>query len=308
MTILVGVHPGHRSLAVLHTADMLARSLDDDIVVAAVTRRGWPPTAWGTDAEWSQYARDAANVVLDHAASVLSPEIPVRYVLHEASSGRRGILELVEQYDATLVVLGSSSAGAMSRIALGSEADALLHVSPVPVALAPRGYRLPRGTAVGRVTAAYSGSDTSADVVIGAAGFAATAGAALRVASFAVLPDAPVTARVGLDAANAVRQTWAEQIGVEVAALLDRIAGLSVRPPSVEAVVGMGGNWPEAVEDVDWVPGDILAVGSSGTGPLARVFLGSHAAKVVRNAPVPVIVVPRASAAELAARAGGAAD
>lgn len=304
MTILVGVHPGHRSVSVLHTADMLARSLDDDLVVAVVVPRTWPPTAWGTDAEWSQYARDSANIVLDHAATVLSPEVSVRYVLHEASSGRRGILELAEQYDATLVVLGSSSAGAMSRIALGSETDALLHVSPVPVALAPRGYRLPRGTAVRRVTAAYSGSDTSADVVIAAAGFAATASAALRVASFAVMPDAPVTARVGLDAEAAVRRGWADQISADVGGLLDRIASLSARTPAVESVVGMGSDWAAAVEDVEWTPGDILIVGSSGAGPLARVFLGSHAAKVVRNAPVPAVIVPRASAAELAARAG----
>ncbi|WP_251438971.1 MULTISPECIES: universal stress protein [unclassified Microbacterium] len=37
-------------------------------------------------------------------------------------------------------------------------------------------------------------------------------------------------------------------------------------------------------------------VGSSGLNPLARVFLGSHGAKIVRNAGVPVLVVPRSAA------------
>ena len=39
--------------------------------------------------------------------------------------------------------------------------------------------------------------------------------------------------------------------------------------------------------------GDVLVVGSSSTSSLLqRVFLGSSAAKIVRNSPVPVLVVP----------------
>jgi nucleotide-binding universal stress UspA family protein len=41
-------------------------------------------------------------------------------------------------------------------------------------------------------------------------------------------------------------------------------------------------------------------VGSSSSGPVARVFLGSRSSKIVRHAPVPVVVVPREVAAELA--------
>ena len=74
-------------------------------------------------------------------------------------------------------------------------------------------------------------------------------------------------------------------------------------PPSLEAVVGYGETWDEALEDVEWDDGDVLVVGSSTIGPVARVFLGSRAAKIVRHAPVPVVVVPRGAAEELAARA-----
>jgi hypothetical protein len=35
-------------------------------------------------------------------------------------------------------------------------------------------------------------------------------------------------------------------------------------------------------------------------GPIARVFLGSRASKIVRNSSVPAVVVPRGVAAELA--------
>ena len=47
----------------------------------------------------------------------------------------------------------------------------------------------------------------------------------------------------------------------------------------------------------------MLVVGSSASGPLARVFLGSAAAKIARHAPVPVTVVPRGVAAEPAGEA-----
>jgi nucleotide-binding universal stress UspA family protein len=50
----------------------------------------------------------------------------------------------------------------------------------------------------------------------------------------------------------------------------------------------------------------VLVVGSSSIGPLARVFLGSRATKIVRHAPVPVVVVPRGVASELAEEAESA--
>jgi nucleotide-binding universal stress UspA family protein len=54
------------------------------------------------------------------------------------------------------------------------------------------------------------------------------------------------------------------------------------------------------MDDVDWDAGEILVVGSSHVGHLARVFLGSGAIKIVRYSPVPVVVVPSSVAAEVA--------
>ena len=68
-------------------------------------------------------------------------------------------------------------------------------------------------------------------------------------------------------------------------------------------MIGHGENWDEALEDVEWEEGDVLVVGSSSIGPIARVFLGSRASKIVRHSPVPVVVVPRGRAAELAEEA-----
>ena len=40
----------------------------------------------------------------------------------------------------------------------------------------------------------------------------------------------------------------------------------------------------------------MLVVGSSDLGPVAQVFLGSRATKILRHSPVPVFVVPRGRA------------
>ena len=40
--------------------------------------------------------------------------------------------------------------------------------------------------------------------------------------------------------------------------------------------------------------------GLSSVGPIARVFLGSRATKIIQHSPVPVVLVPRGRAAELA--------
>ena len=65
-------------------------------------------------------------------------------------------------------------------------------------------------------------------------------------------------------------------------------------------MIGRGTGWGEAIDDVGWDEGDVLVVGSSDLGPVAQVFLGSRATKILRHSPVPVFVVPRGRAETLA--------
>ncbi|MDQ4213066.1 universal stress protein [Microbacterium capsulatum] len=293
MTLVVGVDPGHRSASALNLAAMLARSADTDLVVAAVVPRTWHLSVGSADAEWRQHTRATADAALDHAAAVLGDAVPARYLVHEAASVRRGLLELAEEHAADLVVVGSSVTAPTGRIALGSETDGLLHVSPVPVAIAPRGFRAPEASRVGRVTAAYHGTDTSADLVHGAADVAGRVGAALRIASFAVVPPVSGAAGTGLDIEQSIADSWAADVQRHAAQLLSEVSALA-DPPTLEGtVIGRGDDWEGAIADVPWEQDEVLVVGSSSLGPLARVFLGSHATKVVRNSPVPVVVVPR---------------
>jgi nucleotide-binding universal stress UspA family protein len=183
-------------------------------------------------------------------------------------------------------------------VSLGSVAERLLHASPAAVALAPRGYRPAAGAVVRRVTAAFAGDPASADLVLAAAGIAARVGAVLRVASFAVRPAPPRTVALGPHAEDPVVDEWVTHVEKAQREVLDRVAALPVAPEAGGGVVGRGHGWADALADIDWAEDDVLVVGSSTSGPLERVFLGSRSSKIVRNAPVPVVAVPRAVTAQ----------
>jgi nucleotide-binding universal stress UspA family protein len=300
MTIVVGFAPDGRGRAVLDLAAMLARSTGDELLVCAVVPLPWPPSPARVDAEYRAYLDATANDALEQARARLPDDVPASFLVHHARSAPAGVIQVSEQRHATLIVAGSSASGGTGHVSLGSATSRLLHSSPVPVALAPRGFRARPGARVRRVTAAYGGSPGTDELVIAAAAVAARVGAALRLASFAVRPRPPYTAGIGTSADQAMVTQWEEEIRAEARAALERVGELPVAPAGLEAVVGHGESWDEALEDVEWEDGDVLVVGSSSIGPVARVFLGSRASKIVRHSPVPVVLVPRGTAEELA--------
>jgi len=93
-------------------------------------------------------------------------------------------------------------------------------------------------------------------------------------------------------AEDLVVQQWARRTMDDIVKQLNDVrANISV--PDVDVVVGSGHDWREAVESVSWEAGDMLLLGSGAAGQAAHVFLGSAASKILRHAPVPVMIVPR---------------
>ena len=296
--MLVAYAPDGRGRAVLHLAGMLARSAGDDLLLCAVVPGSWPPSPARVDAEYQEHLDRTAEDALAAARERLPEDRSVTTLVHRARSTPAGLIEVAEQREASMIVAGSSAAGGAGSVTLGSVTTRLLHSSPVAVALAPRGFRAPPGARVTRATAAFGGSGD--DLVVGAAGVAARVGATLRLASFAVRPRAPYTVAVGREADDSAVGEWVAEIESAQQAVLERVRDLPSVPDHCEAVVGRGESWEDALEDIEWTDGDVLVVGSSSIGPIARVFLGSRSAKIVQHAPVPVVVVPRGVVAELA--------
>jgi nucleotide-binding universal stress UspA family protein len=303
MTMIVGYAPDERGQAALHLAGMLARSAGDDVVGCCVVPAPWLPGPARVDAEYQEYLNTTAELALQTARAQLPADIPATFVRHHARSAPAGLLEAAEQHGSNLIVLGSSSAGTFGHVALGSVTDRLLHSSPVSIALAPRGFRCKPDARVTRVTAAYGGSGAAESLVVAAGGVAAQVGASLRIASFAVWSRPPYTMRLGTEPEDEVMQDWLQTIQEAANEALEHVTELPRAPRAFETVIGRGASWSEALEDIPWEEGDVLVVGSSELGPVAQVFLGSRATKIVRHSPVPVVVVPRERAEELADRA-----
>ena len=161
MTILAAVSWSGQSSAPLNLAAQISRNTGDKISATAIVERPWPPKNDPGEDEYLGYVSRKAQQSLEQLVSMLPADPDISVVVHQSTSIPTGLTDLAAAQQADLVVVGSSSAGLLGRVALGSVTDRLVHTAVVPVALAPRGYPLSVDP-VRRLTAAYGGQ---ADVV-----------------------------------------------------------------------------------------------------------------------------------------------
>lgn len=306
MTVVVGCPPRDPAAGALRLGALLAKSSGEALLVVVVIPEPWVPGMARVDAEYQQFLDDQADEALEEARRALPPDLPASFLRIRASSAPRGLLKVAEQHDAGAIVLGSSGAGMLGRVALGSVTTHLLHGSPRLVALAPRGFRS-RAERIGRISVAFGGRDAHDDLLLSAAREAARFGASLRLVSFAVRAPATISAGIGTRAESSVVAEWSRTIEQQAHETIGRISRLP-QPPRVEPTeIGWGSDWDEAFDDIEWTDGDVLVVSSSSYGPVAQVFIGSRASKIIRHSHVPVVVVPRGRSATLS-RSGDAQE
>lgn len=244
-------------------------------VLPADLRDVLPPATRGPQ------ARAQAEEWLSDAAASLPASVSATTLVQDANSFAQGLVEAAHETGARLIVVGAANGGLRGRHRLGTVATELLHSSDVAVALAPEGSRrvLP-AIGITRITAGIglrAGAEALMDASIA---LARATGAELRIMSLVAL-DLPA----GIAATESAAE-HADEVYVHVRAAL---------PPSIDAdvVVGLGDSIEEAVRRLRWEPGEIAIVGSSRLADRRRLFLGSTAAKILRELPVPMIVVPR---------------
>ncbi|MDQ2849708.1 universal stress protein [Dermatophilaceae bacterium Sec6.4] len=289
MTIVIGLAPGTKGHAALQLGAVLARSRAEDLVVATVVKAPWPPDPFQGDREYLAYQEQVAKTAVEQARTYLgAAPLGVEYVVHRARSVSTGLLQIVEGRQVSMVVLGSSSTGVLGQVMLGAVTERLLHSADLPTVIAPRGYRASSSTELTRVSVAFGRADHDSALLTRAARRAHDFGSTLRVVCFAVRPMAGANEAVELDAEQSVVDQWRHRLEADVASTM----GAVTDDVSTQVVLGEGATWDAAIQDVEWTHGDLLVVGTS-SGPLSRFFLGSHAAKIVRNSPVPVLLLPR---------------
>ncbi|HSS67791.1 MAG TPA: universal stress protein [Nocardioidaceae bacterium] len=277
----------------LELAAMLRRSTGAELQVVGV----YPPVSdhpgiERVDLEYREWLSGLAVTARAEVQARLWPDDPddMAYESVTSTSVAAGLVQAAEAAQADVIVLGSARAAVSGSLILGSVGSRLLHSSPVPILLASPGYHAPDDTPFGCLTVAYAGTERSKEALAAGASLASRYGATLRIATFVPRAKTMYPPEVGLDAEDMVAAQWAEQ----AAALLDDAVDLSraAGVADVETAIARGNGWSEALRSIDWGACDLLVLGSSRLGPMARVFLGSTAAKILRSTPVPTLVVP----------------
>ncbi|MDQ4213560.1 universal stress protein [Microbacterium capsulatum] len=243
-----------------------------------------------TESLYADLIRGQAKEWLDAAAELIPDGVAHTAHARIADSFAEGLVHAGEELGADLIVVGAANGATIGLHRMGSVARALLHSSPIPVALAPAGFahREDADAPISRVTAAI-GSRPGADVLLDAAvALSASTGATLRLVSLVAF-DVPR----GLDVQTIRLVSAAHGDDVLARAEVELPPGIPV-----ELERAPGDTVEEAVAQLGWLPGELILVGSSRLAQPRRLFLGSTAAKMLDVIPVPMIVVPRTRATD----------
>ena len=295
MTYVVGFSPRKGDYSAIALVCQLARSDRDDVHAVTVVPQSWgTPVVGDTDREFKLWAEEQGAASVEEALALLAehPDIPSTASFAAGRSVPQALLGRAEELGATLIVVGSGDDGPSGMVQVTSKTNRLLHSSRIPVAIAPRGYRSPPGAKVDRVTVGFRGDDATWTLLDQVSAIARRVGASLRLVTFAVRKSTMYPPRGVSDAEDMVHVQWQEQARRELTEAVAHLRQSGFADDQVESQLAAARSWGGAMDALEWGRNDVLVVGSSSSHPLAQVFLGSSAAKILRNSPVPVIVVP----------------
>jgi nucleotide-binding universal stress UspA family protein len=271
---------------------MLARTGDVTLTVCVVVPRTWDyPSPARVDAEYAAFLNQYAEDAIAEAREFLGDSVQAEYTTSSASSASEGLIATATEAGAALIALGSARHGPVGRITVGGIANEMLHISPVPVAISPRGYRPSSGARLRRVTCAFSGSTQSRSAFDAAVQLSRRHAVPLRLTTIVIRNRQMYPSQVGYDAERLVVEQWRAQ----AREAQEKALATLPNDVSVETDILDGRDWEDALDSLPWEDGEMLVVGSSRLGPVAKVFLGSSATKIIRSSPVPVLVVPRSA-------------
>ena len=279
MRYVVGYTPSERGADAVALASALARAQGAHLDLVYVVDRRTPYVAMNPEGNRVSAAEQKVLSAEREGMALVPKDLEARFHVRQADSHAAGLIDAAVEYKAGLIVVGAASAGLFKRYTIGSAANALLHASPVPVALAPRGYR--HTEPITRMTLAVgerTGAEAAIDVAVEAA---ERHGVPLRLVSLVEL-DAEGDSGENINAAHVHANT-----------VLTAAAHRLPEGHQVTVEVAHGRTIEEAIDDLEWDEGEIMIVGSSRLAEKNKLFVGRTANKVLLALPVPMVVVPR---------------
>jgi nucleotide-binding universal stress UspA family protein len=260
-------------LALLAGGELIAvRALPFDYYAS---RAGSPPYASIADQE----AKRELEEELEGASVTASVRI------QGDTSPARALHRVAEAEHADVVVVGSTHHGAVGRVFAGDDAAATLHGSSCPVAVAPHGLAAADWKPVQVIGVGFDGGPESEQALALAVALAQNCGASIAVQSVVATPvpfaDFAVYDDEWLDT---TKERAAERLQAALADIPLETSGDVVVGDPVDELTELSHNV------------DLLVLGSRAWGPVRRTVIGSTAAKLMRTAHCPVLVLPRGAA------------
>jgi nucleotide-binding universal stress UspA family protein len=265
-------------------ASALAKTFDATLDVILVVREELPDGHPGR-AEYQHYLIERGEEWISKAVDALAAKgVSATSTVLVGESYSESLIDFAQQKNSDLIVIGGARDGMFGGHVIGSVAGALLHRSPIPVALAPRGYADDPPDKITAITAAVPtrpGPDNPLPFGI-------------TLASVARLPIRTVSLVSAENLAEAENIDDLRQIQVATAEDYCAVAARALPDaPEIECLVADGMTLKSALKKLKWEQSDLLVVGSSRFAPPRRVFLGSTAARILAGTDAPVVVIPR---------------
>lgn len=259
-----------------------------------------PTTVPSATANFHSPLEEQGHHRLAHAAARIPSDITATTHLLRADSTSEGLIAAARQFQSDRIVVGAARGGTVNRFSIGSVANALLHASPVPVALAPHGYRAP--SALTRITCAIGtrpGWEALLDSLITLSNGLSVD---LRFVTLVEVdaahghpahpkPHPPQAPHEHAAAALRERVLHAGS-AAHLVAVLDYFRAKSTALGAITTEVATGTSVEAAVDALGWDPSEVVIVGSSRLARPSTIFLGITANRMLHGLPVPLIVVP----------------
>lgn len=205
-----------------------------------------------------------------------------------------GLLRAVSEFDSDRIVVGASRHGIRGRYTIGSVANALLHASPVPVALAPHGYQAPER--LSRITCAIGTRPGWSTLLDSLLAFTQDFRVDVR---FLTLVEVDARRTQHGETTPALEAARSAESTAHLESVLEYFTSRSPAPGTITTEVAVGENVESAVEAIEWRADEVAFVGSSRLAQPSTIFLGITAHRMLSALPVPLVVVPTGASARL---------
>ncbi len=245
--------------------------------------------SWGDERreEWRAAVLARVTAYLDEAAATL--ERQGREIETRVGWGDPAEHILAAAVEADLIIMTTHGRGAGERILFGSVADRVVRHAPIPVLMVRGGERPVKEAPVSRLIVPLDGSPLAEQALPVAMDLADDLGVRIHLVRTLETEKLRSVIRLSPSAAASYAASVSSLRTVATAYLEEQAKRVRSRdiPVSIQVVEG------SPAEELCHLarPGDIIVMTTRGRGGLQRWLLGSVTERVVREAPVPVLVV-----------------